>query len=36
MAEARDMEFQDTAARAAEAAGGEELGELSGDRMVLN
>ncbi|HRT10225.1 MAG TPA: NADH dehydrogenase (quinone) subunit D [Candidatus Paceibacterota bacterium] len=36
MAEARDMEFQDTAARAAEAAAGEELGELSGDRMVLN
>lgn len=36
MAETRDMEFQDTAARAAEAAAGEELGELSGDRMVLN
>jgi len=36
MAEARDMEFQDTAARAAEAAAGEVLGELSGDRMVLN
>lgn len=36
MAEARDMQFQDTAARAAEAAAGEELGELSGDRMVLN
>jgi len=36
MAEARDMEFQDSAARASEAAGNEELAELSGDRMVLN
>ena len=36
MAEARDMAIQDSAGRALEAAGNEELTELCGDRMVLN
>ncbi|MCX6929155.1 MAG: NADH-quinone oxidoreductase subunit D, partial [Verrucomicrobia bacterium] len=39
MAEARDIEFKDTAARLAEAApavSGQELGELEGEKMVLN
>ena len=37
MAEARDIEFKDTAARLAEAtAPAEDAGDLAGDKMVLN